>query len=132
MGGLGADAALTRELAGAGSARGQVAISWPAMARTHDMGGRPTAEPLNLQEHALADWEVLADAVSTALGVKGLRTTDELRRAMEDMPADEYLTLSYYERWIRGTEQLLVEKGVLSKEEIDQKMADLEPTWNIS
>ena len=102
------------------------------MARTHDMGGRETAETLNLQEHALADWEVLADAVSSALGVKGLRTTDELRRAMEDMPADEYLALSYYERWIRGTEQLLLENGVLNKEEIDQKMAELEPTWAVS
>lgn len=96
------------------------------------MGGRPTAEPLNLQEHALADWEVVTDAVSVALGAKGLRTTDELRRAMEDMPAEEYLALSYYERWARGTEQLLVEKGVLTREEIDRKMAELEPTWEVS
>ncbi|MBV8714887.1 MAG: nitrile hydratase subunit beta [Chloroflexi bacterium] len=102
------------------------------MARTHDMGGRPTSEQLNLAEHALADWEVVTDAVSVALGAKGLRTTDELRRAMEDMPADEYLALSYYERWARGTEQLLVEKGVLTRDEIDRKMAELEPTWEVS
>jgi len=96
------------------------------------MGGRPTSEQLNLAEHALADWEVVTDAVSVALGAKGLRTTDELRRAMEDMPADEYLALSYYERWARGTEQLLVEKGVLTRDEIDRKMAELEPTWEVS
>ena len=96
------------------------------------MGGRPTSEPLNLTEHALADWEVVTDAVSVALGAKGLRTTDELRRAMEDMPAEEYLALSYYERWARGTEQLLVEKGVLTRDEIDRKMAELEPTWEVS
>lgn len=102
------------------------------MARTHDMGGRPTSEPLNLQEHVLADWEILADAVSVALGARGLRTTDEHRRAMEDMPADDYLSLSYYERWVSGTEQLLVEKGILTREEIDAKMAELEPTWGVS
>jgi len=51
---------------------------------------------------------------------------------MEDMPADEYLALSYYERWARGTEQLLVEKGVLTRDEIDRKMAELEPTWEVS
>jgi nitrile hydratase subunit beta len=102
------------------------------MSGTHDMGGRPTSEPLNLAEHTLADWEVVTDAVSVALGAKGLRTTDELRRAMEDMPSEEYLSLSYYERWVRGTEQLLVEKGVLTREEIDQKMAELEPTWEVS
>jgi hypothetical protein len=102
------------------------------MARTHDMGGRPTDEPLNTEEHALADWEVMADAVSVALGHKGIRSTDQHRRAMEDMPADEYLALSYYERWVKGTEDLLAEKGILSKAEIDRKMADLEETWGIS
>ena len=102
------------------------------MTRTHDMGGRPTDEPLNTDEHALADWEVVSDALSQALGRKGIRTTDESRRAMEDMPADEYLSLSYYERWVKGTEVLLTEKGILSKQEIDRKMADLEETWGVS
>lgn len=96
------------------------------------MGGRPTEQPLNLQEHALADWEVLADALAQALGAKGLRTTDEMRRAIEDMPADEYLSLSYYERWARSTEELLVEKGILDRAEIDRRMEELEPTWGIS
>jgi nitrile hydratase len=96
------------------------------------MGGRPSDQPLNTQEHALADWEVLADAVAQALGAKGIRRTDESRRAMEDMPADEYLALSYYERWARGTEQLLSEKSILSHEEIDRKMAELEETWGVS
>ena len=30
------------------------------------MGGRPNDQPLNLEEHALADWEVLADALNRA------------------------------------------------------------------
>jgi nitrile hydratase subunit beta len=102
------------------------------MVRTHDMGGRPTDQPLNTQEHALADWEVVADAVAQALGARGIRTTDESRRAMEDMPADDYLALGYYERWVRGTEQLLVEKGLLAPSEIDRKMAELEATWAVS
>jgi nitrile hydratase len=96
------------------------------------MGGRPTDEPLNTEEHALADWEVVADALAQALGRKGIRSTDESRRAMEDMPADDYLSLSYYERWVKGTEALLTEKGILSKEEIDRKMADVEETWGVS
>jgi hypothetical protein len=51
---------------------------------------------------------------------------------MEDMPAEDYLSLGYYERWVRGTEQLLVEKGILSSEEVDRKVADLEATWGVS
>ena len=102
------------------------------MARTHDMGGRPTDEPLNTAEHALADWEVTADAMVMALGVKRISRTDILRRAMEDMPAEDYVALSYYERWAYGTEKLLSEQGILSGEEIDRKMAELEETWGVS
>jgi hypothetical protein len=96
------------------------------------MGGRSTDAQLNLQEHALADWEVMADALSMALGRKRIRTVDESRRTMEDLPPDEYLKLSYYERWIRGIEQSLVERKLLSKEEIDRRMTELEQTWDVS
>jgi nitrile hydratase len=96
------------------------------------MGGRPTDAPLNTQEHALADWEVLSDALVIALRGKGLSGTDQLRRAIEDMPTDEYLALTYYERWAHATETLLTEKNVLSLAEIDRKMAELEETWSVS
>jgi nitrile hydratase len=96
------------------------------------MGGRPSSEPLNLEEHTLADWEIVTDALSVALGARGIRTTDEHRRMMEDMPADEYLSLSYYERWARAVEELLIEKGILTREEIDRQMAELEATWGVS
>jgi hypothetical protein len=102
------------------------------MTRTHDMGGQPNDQLLNTQEHSVADWEVLADAVAQALGARGIRTTDESRRAMEDMPPDEYLALSYYERWIKGTEDLLVEKGLLTTADIDRKLAELEGIWGVS
>ncbi|HLZ26459.1 MAG TPA: nitrile hydratase [Chloroflexota bacterium] len=102
------------------------------MARTHDMGGRPNDTALDTAEHALADWELVTDAVNSVLAAKGLRTTDQLRRAMEDMPAEDYLALSYYERWARGTEQLLIEQQVLSAAEIDRKMAELEAVWAVS
>ena len=96
------------------------------------MGGQPTSEPIDTAEHTLADWEVLADAVSVALAKKGLRSTDESRRAIEDLPEAAYLTSSYYERWIQATEALLVEKGVLTRAEIDQQLAQLEDTWAVS
>ena len=96
------------------------------------MGGQPTEEPLNLQEHALADWEVLADAMVGALRGHGIGSTDELRRGIEDVSEADYLSLSYYERWIKSTESMLVEKGVLTRHEIDQKMEELEETWGVS
>ena len=34
------------------------------------------------------------------------------------MPVQEYLAASYYERWFHAIETLLVEKGVLTEEEV--------------
>ena len=55
-----------------------------------------------------------------------MRRTDELRRAIESLEPDLYESLSYYERWTAALEILVVEKGILSTEEIDQKVAELE------
>ena len=38
--------------------------------------------------------------------------------AVERMPVQEYLAASYYERWFHAIETLLVEKGVLTEEEV--------------
>ena len=86
------------------------------MGGVHDMGGSP-AGPVDKGQHEVEDWERLADAVNGALGAKGLQSTDELRRAIESL--ENYLDLSYYERWVAATEKLLVEKGVLTSDDID-------------
>ena len=39
---------------------------------------------------------------------------DDLRDAIERIPPAEYLTLSYYERWLRAAEILLAERGLLA------------------
>jgi nitrile hydratase subunit beta len=79
----------------------------------HDRGGWPTDEPVDRSEHQLADWEVLMDAIVGTLGANGTMNTDELRRGIESMPADEYEAASYYERWLYSVETILAEKGVL-------------------
>ena len=96
------------------------------MPRVHDRGGWPTQEPIDRTEHQLADWERRVDALHILLGNKGLRRTDEMRRAIESLPPKEYQSLSYYERWTAALEMLLVEKKILSVAEIDQKMAEVE------
>jgi Nitrile hydratase beta subunit len=93
----------------------------------HDMGGLPGG-PIYKGQHEVEDWERLADAVNGALGAKGLQSTDELRRAIESL--ENYLDLSYYERWVAATEKLLVEKGVLSSDDIDQRAALIQRRWN--
>ena len=95
------------------------------MPKVHDRGGWPTDEPIERSEHELADWERRVDALHMVLGEKGVRTVDEMRRAIENLEPRLYESLSYYERWTAALESLMVEKGILTAEEIDKKMADL-------
>ncbi|HEY1232323.1 MAG TPA: nitrile hydratase [Candidatus Binatia bacterium] len=95
----------------------------------HDIGGLPGAGPIDQSEHLLSDWEILADAVNQALGARGVKRTDEMRRAREEMDSSAYRDMSYYERWIASIEAILIEKNILTKEEIDRKLAEFETKW---
>ena len=92
------------------------------------MGGR-TEEfgPVDRSQHEVEDWERLADAVNYVLNAKGHKTTDEMRRAIESL--EGYREMSYYERWAAAAEMLVVEKGLLTQEEIDERAAALERRW---
>lgn len=96
------------------------------MPKPHDMGGRPTGEAIDQTEHQHMDWELRVDALHQVLGRKGIRTTDEMRRAIESLEPEVYQSLSYYERWTAALEILMVEKGILTTAEIDQKVAQME------
>jgi len=96
------------------------------MPKPHDMGGLPNNEAIEQSDHQLMDWEMRMDALHQVLGQKGIRKTDEMRRAMEGLKPDLYKSLSYYERWTAALEILVVEKGILTSEEIDRKVVQLD------
>ena len=93
------------------------------------MGGLPIDEPIDRGEHEWADWERQTAAVVGAVRSRGLMTVDEMRRGIEALPPDEYEALSYYERWAASLETILVEKGVVSSEEVDGKVNSLQERW---
>ena len=96
----------------------------------HDIGGTTRdAGSIDRSEHQLEDWEIVADAVNQALGARGIKRTDELRRAREEMDSELYRSLSYYERWIASMENILIEKKILTREEIDRKVAEFGKKW---
>jgi hypothetical protein len=92
--------------------------------RVHDRGGWPDAGPIDRSEHEYAMWEKQTDALMGVLRSKQLICTDELRRAIESIAPAEYERMTYYQRWLTAITALLIEKGVLTPAEIEQKLTE--------
>lgn len=99
------------------------------MNAVHDMGGRSNDQPIDRAERTLMEWERRAGALVDLLCQRRVITSDELRRGIESIPADEYRRLGYYERWSASLELLLVEKEILTTEEIDQRAVVIGHRW---
>lgn len=89
----------------------------------HDMGGRqgfgairyaPGAEVFH------AEWERRANALYGLAVRHGIFNMDEYRHAIERMPPRHYMAASYYERTLTSLATLLVEKGVVTRAELEQ------------
>ncbi len=78
-----------------------------------------TGEPEGAQFHS--DWEARAFALTNLVLGRTGANADEFRHAIERIPPARYLASAYYERWILAAETLLVEKGILTRSEIDAR-----------
>jgi nitrile hydratase len=88
----------------------------------HDLGGMHGFGPVVREENEPVfheEWEGRAFALQRAVSLLRRFNLDEFRRTIERMPPARYLAASYYERWLYAIEALLIEKGVLTPEEID-------------
>jgi hypothetical protein len=102
------------------------------MRHVHDRGGWPDAGPVERAEHDYSMWEKRTDAMLRILTRdRHIIRVDELRRAIESIPPKEYETMSYYERWITAIETLIIEKGLLTREDIDRRVETLEATRHV-
>ena len=99
------------------------------MGAVHDMGGMPNDQPIDRTERPLMEWERRAGALVDVLCEKRIMTSDELRRGIETLPPNSYRSLGYYERWAASLELLLVEKGLLTTEEIDIRADAIAERW---
>ena len=91
------------------------------MSRIHDVGGMQGFGPVEQEADEPpfhADWEAHVFALNRALIGRGVYNLDEFRDAIERMPPQQYLASSYYEKWLHAIATLLVEKRVLSAQEV--------------
>jgi nitrile hydratase len=65
-----------------------------------------------------AEWERRAFALTLAMGMPGGWNIDMSRFAREDRPHQDYLGKSYYQIWLAGLERLMLERNLVSPDEI--------------
>lgn len=89
----------------------------------HDVGGLP-AQAVVPAEQADAPWEKRVDALMLLLSHKDRRllTVDELRRNIEALGAQAYDRMTYYKRWMHAIAQTLIERGVVTVDELGRRM----------
>lgn len=92
----------------------------------HDMGGMEglgdygyeTDEPV-----FHAEWEGRVYAMNRALGAWRRWNLDAWRYDIEQLPAWDYLRMSYYEKWFTAMEKRVVRYGFVSEEELRTGMS---------
>jgi hypothetical protein len=90
----------------------------------HDVGGLDFG-PVDTSPHDLSLWEKQIDALRAVIGAKGIVTTHENRRTIEQMGHDVYDRLNYYERWTAALARQMIDKGILTQDEIDARVAEV-------
>jgi nitrile hydratase subunit beta len=88
----------------------------------HDMGGMGGFGPVQVEEGEPVfhhPWERRVFGLVAGSAARRLAgSTDAFRFAIERMPPAHYLQAPYYERWLTALATLLVEKGVITREEL--------------
>ena len=87
----------------------------------HDMGGMEGFGPVKPEPDEPpfhSAWEARALALNRAMGYAKIWNIDKSRAAIEEMPPADYLTMSYYDKWALRLEKLLIEYGLVGKDEI--------------
>jgi nitrile hydratase beta subunit len=91
----------------------------------HDMGGMHGFGPVVREENEPVfheDWERTVYGMQRAIRSRGLINIDESRHGIERMPPAEYLAASYYERWLSSLERNLIDKGIITAEELASRV----------
>jgi len=96
----------------------------------HDMGGAKgfgpvVSEPNEPVFHG--DWERRAFALTVAMARPGGWNIDMSRFARENRPPEDYLSKSYFQIWLAGLETLMIERGLVTREEIEAGKVLLPP-----
>ncbi len=92
-----------------------------------DMGGEVALPRKNGELVFEAPWQGRVFGMAVVLNDRELYEWDEFRRRLiDEIAAAEAggATSTYYERWLASFERLLLEKGILSRAELERRTAE--------
>lgn len=91
-----------------------------------DIGGLEGG-PVDTHEHEPTMTERRIDAMMMLMRAKprAFWGSDENRRTIESLTPEFYEGSKYYERWVVAMRSLLIEKGILTKAEIDARLKEV-------
>ena len=90
----------------------------------HDLGGKQGFGAVRYTLAAMAfhaPWEKRVNALYAYAVKLGIFNMDEYRHAIERMEPRHYLCASYYERSLTSLATLCVEKGIVTREELERR-----------
>ena len=89
-----------------------------------DIGGLP-ADEVPREEVPQLFWEKHMIAMFNVLWSRGIFNLDEFRRTVEETPPEEYSKSTFYGRRVDGMSKLLIEKGLIDREELTTRTQEI-------
>jgi hypothetical protein len=90
----------------------------------HDVGGQPDL-PVPFREKVEEPWEMNAYVTCECLGWRGVCNSEERRRGENDLGATLYFGLPYYARWVTVAAKALIDKGLITPDELSAKLDEV-------
>ncbi len=78
-----------------------------------------------IAEHDLAPWEKRCHATLEVLNWRQVMSQEEKRRAVEDLGLTLNAELAYYQKWALAAAQHLMDKGLITQDELAAKMDEV-------
>jgi len=92
----------------------------------HDIGGDP-AGPIPKEQLPWLYWEKQIEAIRSILGdaTRRMVSLDEMRHGFESFGVEKYRSLSFYRRRLEAMLDILEKKGIVSRAEVEQRLAEI-------
>jgi hypothetical protein len=83
------------------------------------------APPIRIADHVLLPWEKRCHALLETFNARGVISTEEKRRGVEDMGQTIYAALTYYEKWAMCAANTLMNKGHITADELAARVHEV-------